>query len=115
MSALGASAATLMLPRSLPLTCTISSISSCFNASSHTSGQLAARMSVPKPQSCHSAWQMCGVVGDSRRSRIEKPSSATSACAAGSEAARSLCAFSSALRIFIAADTTVLNWCLPKS
>jgi hypothetical protein len=56
---------------------------------------------------------MCGVIGDRTRSRMEKPSSGDLGVRRPVRPDRG--AFSRALSIFIAADTTVLNWCLPRS
>src|SRR6185436_8722204 len=101
MAARSAAFGTRIEPRSLPFTCTTSSISSCSSAAASGSGHGARITSSPKPSSVHRRWLMCGAMGESRRRRIEKPSR---------EVALHSSARSSALRIFLHADATVLNW-----
>src|SRR6185436_15001164 len=55
------------VPFFLPLICTTYSISSCSSAAGSGSGQGARSTSSPKPSSRHSAWQTCGVMGESSR------------------------------------------------
>src|SRR5690606_15017821 len=62
IAALSAAAATRICPRSLPLTCSISSISSCTSAASSTAGQASA---APGLSSAYRASQMCGTIGAS--------------------------------------------------
>src|SRR6185503_9354791 len=87
-------------PRSLPFTCTTSSISSCSSAAGSGSGQGARRMSSPNPSSRHRWCVRCGAMGESSLSRIESPSSVVAFQSSIS---------SRALRIFMQAEATVLN------
>src|SRR5688572_21313506 len=93
-------------PRSLPLTCTTSSTSSCSRAAGSGSGHGALSTSSPKPSSRHSWCVTCGAMGDSSRSRIESPSFEVASHSGSS---------SSAFRIFMHAEATVLNFCRSTS
>ncbi len=57
------------LPRSLPLTCTISLDGSLQQRGRVRLGPGSSMMARSWPSACHSAWQMCGTIGDEREHR----------------------------------------------
>ena len=60
----GASAATSMVPRNLPLTCTARVTASRTSAAGSACGNGTSSSSACAwPNSCHSAWLECGVIG----------------------------------------------------
>src|SRR5581483_8198603 len=97
-------------PRSLPFTCRTSSISSCSSAFASGCGQGARSTSSPRANSRHSVWQMCGAIGDRTRSSMESPSLYTAWRERASPSALPGAASSSAFRILMQVEATVLNW-----
>ena len=94
-----------------------SSISSCTSAASAARATRGEDL-VAVAELRATARGRCGVIGESTRSRIEIPRPyiwRADAAGAGSALSGQRNFASSALSIFIAADTTVLNCCLPRS
>src|SRR5439155_23479171 len=98
-----ASAGTVMRPRSLPFTCTGSSIRSRASAPGSAAGQRSASSARAWPAASHSSLAMCGTKGASRRSVASTASRSTAGLA------RSL-ASPSAFTSSMTAATAVLKW-----
>ena len=97
-------AGTVTRPRSLPLTCTTTSIASRTSASASTCGQRSSMTAPAWPSSCHSAWQACGTTGDRPSTTISSASCMTARpCALRSSN------FASAFISSITAAIAVLN------